>query len=207
MSMISKRAHSWWKLNAVQSALLHAPSDWIMWLDSDAYLIKPPNEILNNIKFNIIPFKNAICVDPVAYLTREYPISILPHPTSNFNLGVMLFNSTNVHSTTIFIKDMWNIKCSKSWMTKRNWEQDCLNDVFRHKHLRIKYKFEMRICALNFTFINTPHGRFIEHYWKHHRHKQKVNKYYKIYNLNDKAKSLLPKLYQNVHKFKLHLPP
>ena len=109
MSMISKRAHSWWKLNAVQSALLHAPSDWIMWLDSDAYLIKPPNEILNNIKFNIIPFKNAICVDPVAYLTREYPISILPHPTSNFNLGVMLFNSTNVHSTTIFIKDLWNI--------------------------------------------------------------------------------------------------
>ena len=93
---LAVRSHSWWKLIALRNALQYAPSDWLLWMDSDAHLVHSASELLGRLPEHIRSHKNALCHNPTMYVAREEPCKELRHPTSNFNLGVILLNATKV---------------------------------------------------------------------------------------------------------------
>ena len=197
--LLVKRSYSWWKLNAMHSAMRFARSDWILWLDADAYLTRPPTQLLSNLPENKLPHKFASCNTGTVYLAHEMPIPVLPHPTSNFNLGVILLNTTNAISATRMLRFLWDAKdCSSNFLLNRNWEQSCLDDKLRTG----KYS-SLQMCALNFTFMNTPHGTFVRHIWQHNRRRLQHSIDSSFSGMNTTL--LINTFYARVHPFSLRL--
>lgn len=164
---LAVRSHSWWKLIALRNALQYAPSDWLLWMDSDAHLVHSASELLGRLPEHIRSHKNALCHNPTMYVAREEPCKELRHPTSNFNLGVILLNATKVERVDATLRWLWDAKeeqCAP-FRLGRNWEQSCLDRKLRDSHRENSKWLRSRLCAVRFHYLNTPNGEQIQHHW------------------------------------------
>ena len=192
----SNRAYSWWKLVALRNALQYAPTDWLLWIDSDAFLMHSASELLGRLPEQIRSHENAVCRIPTMYVAREEPSKDLLHPTSNFNLGVMLLNASKSRRVDAMLRLLWDLKkeqCEPFRMGS-NWEQSCLDRKLKDVQARW---LRSRLCAVRFHYFNTPNGEQIQHHWSFSRDPRQRAVHANMAGLD--VESLFARLRDHVH--------
>ena len=103
---------------------------------------------------------------PLAFAAKESPVeNVVMRTTSNFNYGVVAFNmSSGRGNVTKYLNKIWNYRCD-TYYNQRNWEQSCVDRMIHNDDKFIR----QHTCGVPFTYMNTPVGTHIVHYWTHYR--------------------------------------
>eukprot|EP01060_Flectonema_neradi_P000921 TRINITY_DN10540_c0_g1_i1.p1 TRINITY_DN10540_c0_g1~~TRINITY_DN10540_c0_g1_i1.p1 ORF type:complete len:504 (+),score=75.97 TRINITY_DN10540_c0_g1_i1:59-1513(+) len=168
-------------------------SDWLMYLDSDAFFNEPDislKQFLSTTSFKRsiqsheeggrLPFGVSRPLLDFDYITSLEDTSLIAsseHPIESvwelvdewgyLNSGVFLLNMNNENTPTLVSEWSQSVAtgtCHKRFRTTRIAEQSCLDSLmFRNETTSTKFKPLLGIAE--FALLNSPAGKFVRHPW------------------------------------------
>ena len=168
-------------------------SDWLMYLDSDAFFNEPDVNLTQflstaNLKRSfqsyvaggVLPFGVARPLMNFSYIDSLADTSLIAaceHPVENvwelidrlgyLNSGVFLLNMLNENTAELISEWSRSVatgSCDKKYRTQRIAEQSCLNSLC-FSNPQTSKRFKHLIGIAEFSVLNSPAGRFVRHPW------------------------------------------